>query len=94
MKYILILLAISLTGCTTATNYTQAEKDDNCGEPPKIFLGMKVYPNASLKILNTPMMLAPSCSVGRSTTTYINTTTTVKHSNGSTTTYTTKGYIH
>ena len=95
MKYIILLALLCTTGCTTATNYTQAEKDANEGHAPKMFLGvLKVYPQAALKIATTPMIVTPTCSSHRSSSgTYINTTTTVKSSNGSTTTYTTKGYI-
>lgn len=95
MKYIIITLALLYTtGCTTATNYTQAEKDANEGHAPKMFLGvLKVYPQAALKIATTPMILVPTCSPHISSTTYIYNTTTIQHSNGTHTAYTTKGTI-
>jgi hypothetical protein len=90
---LLLPLALSLTGCTTATNYTKEEYAANDNQAPKIFLGvMKVYPGAAAKILSTPMTLAPSHTY-HSSTVYIDTTTTIKDSRGHTTTYTTKGYI-
>jgi ABC-type uncharacterized transport system auxiliary subunit len=90
MKLIIpILLAISLTGCTTATNYTKAEFEANDNQAPKMFLGMmKVYPGAAAKILSTPMIATKPAS-----STYIYTTTTIKDNKGNTTTYTTSGYV-
>jgi len=95
MKHILLLASILyLSGCTTATNYTEREKELNNGHPPKMLFGMKVYPENAIKILSTPMILTPEAArSSMSRTTYINTTTTVRSSNGTTTTYTTKGYI-
>ena len=95
MKLALLLTSILyLSGCTTATNYTAAEKEANQGHPPKMLFGiLKVYPENAMKILSTPMTLTPEAArSSMSRTTYINTTSTIKHSNGTTTTITTKGY--
>ena len=93
MKHILLLTSVLyLSGCTTATSYTEAEKAGNNGHSPKMLFGvLKVYPEGALKILTTPTQLAYQPSGYRST--YINTTSTIKHSNGTTTTITTKGYV-
>ena len=95
-----MLLVLSLSsGCLSRTSSgNQSEIDAaniaaNDGKPPTMFLGIKLYPHAAMKIATTPMILTPTCSSHRSSGTYINTTTIVKSSNGSTTTYTTKGYI-
>jgi hypothetical protein len=95
MKTILLLISVVLlSGCTTATNYTEFEKQMNNGHPPKMLFGMKVYPEYAKSILFTPMTLTPEAArSSMSSTTYINTTTTIRHSNGTTTTYTTKGYV-
>jgi len=90
----ILCFSLLLTGCTTATSYTEREKELNNGHPPKMLFGMKVYPENAMKILSTPMTLTPEAArSSMSRTTYINTTTTVRSSNGTTTTYTTKGYV-
>jgi len=62
MKYILIiLLLLSTTGCVSLRTpvENQAGIDAmniaaNGGNPPTMFLGMKLYPHAAAKILMTP----------------------------------------
>lgn len=84
-----ILLALSLTGCTTATNYTQSEYIGNNNNPPKMFLGiMKVYPEGALKILSTPMIATNP--PGTST---VYSTTTVRDNKGNYKTYSTTSTV-
>jgi hypothetical protein len=83
---LLLPLALSLTGCTTATNYTQSEYEGNNNNPPKMFLGiMKVYPEGALKILSTPPVLATN-PPGTST---VYSTTTIRDNKGNVKTYST-----
>ena len=77
MKYITILLALSLTsGCLSRTSVgNQADIDAmniayNDGKAPTMFLGMKLYPHAARNILMTPMIYTPTCSPHRHSGTY------------------------
>jgi hypothetical protein len=62
MKYILLLLILSLTsGCISLRTpvehqaaYEAANIAANDGQPPTMFLGMKLYPHAARNILMTP----------------------------------------
>jgi hypothetical protein len=93
MKSILLLISVVLlSGCTTATNYTEFEKQMNNGHPPKMFLGMKVYPEYAKSVLSTPMTLSPEAARS-SMSTPVYGRVTVSDGKGNSTTYKISGYV-